>query len=64
MRAERRSRATCFFGMDTPTQYYEFAELCERLAVQAKDQRHKKILTEMASTWRDLAEKIESDNDR
>jgi hypothetical protein len=64
MHSERSSRATCLFSMDTPTQYYEFAEVCERLAIQTKDERHNKILREMAVTWRKLAEKIERENDR
>jgi hypothetical protein len=64
MRPERPCRAACLFGMDTRTQYREFAEACERLAIQTKDEQHKKILREMAVTWRELAEKIERENDR
>jgi hypothetical protein len=57
MHTERLSGAACLSGMDTPKQYYEFAEVCERLAVQTKNEQHKKILSEMAMTWRQLAEK-------
>jgi hypothetical protein len=50
--------------MDTPTQYHKFAEVCERLAIQTKDEQHKKVLWEMASIWRELAENIEREHDR
>jgi hypothetical protein len=52
------------FGMDTPTQYHEFAQACERLAIQTENEQHKKILREMAMAWRELAEKSERQNDR
>lgn len=64
MRPERLSPATCFLSMETPTQYREFAELCEHLATQTKDEQHKKILMEMAFSWKQLAEKIEGENNR
>lgn len=57
MHAERLSGAACLSGMDTLKQYYEFAEVCERLAIQTKNEQHKKILSEMAMTWRQLAGK-------
>jgi hypothetical protein len=50
--------------MDSARQYREFGEECDRLANKTKTERHKNILTEMARTWRELAEKIEKDNDR
>jgi len=37
------------------TQYREFAEECLRLAKQANDERHRKILKEMAEEWSKLA---------
>jgi hypothetical protein len=64
MRVEQPSRAACLFGMDARTQYREFADVCERLAIQTKNEQHEKILREMAATWRGLAEKIERENDR
>ncbi len=38
------------------TQYREFAEECRRLAKQVTDERHKKILKEMAEVWNKLGE--------
>lgn len=64
MRAEQLSGAARLSSMDTPKQYYEFAEVCERLAIQTRNDQHKKILKAMALTWRQLAEKIEGKNDR
>jgi hypothetical protein len=64
MRSERSCRTACLFDMDTRTQYHEFAEACERLAIQAKNEQHKNILREMAVTWRELAKKIEREKDR
>jgi hypothetical protein len=42
------------------TQYREFAEECRRLAKQVIDERHRKILREMAEVWSKLAD--EADN--
>ena len=42
--------------METPTQYREFAEECDRMAKQADTERQRNILTEMAEAWRRLAE--------
>ncbi len=43
------------FHMETPAQYREFAEECDRLARQTEKEGHRKILEEMAETWRKLA---------
>ena len=40
-------------------QYREFAEECLRLAKQANDERHRKILKEMAEVWSKLAEEAD-----
>lgn len=48
------------FHMETSAQYREFAEECDRLARQAETDGHRKILVEMAETWRKLA--AETDN--
>jgi len=40
--------------------FREFAEECDRLARQASADHHRKILIEMAKTWRKLAD----DSDR
>ncbi len=42
--------------METATKYREFAEECERLAKQAKTERHRAVLLEMAAAWKQLAE--------
>jgi hypothetical protein len=41
-------------------QYLKFAEECEALAEQAKTERHRAILMEMARTWRELARESET----
>lgn len=45
--------------MDSSKQYHAFAEQCDHLAVQVKNEQHQKILKEMAAAWRELAEEIE-----
>jgi hypothetical protein len=45
--------------MTPSTQYREFAEECLRLAKQANDERHRKILKEMAEVWSKLAEEAD-----
>jgi hypothetical protein len=55
MPSERRSRGFRLFHMEKPEQYREFSEECERLAKQAKTERHRKMLREMAEVWRELA---------
>ena len=37
-------------------QFREYAEECERLARQTVAEHHRKILLEMAETWKKLAE--------
>ena len=44
-----------WFPMETGTKYREFAAECERLAKQAKTERHRTVLLEMAAVWRELA---------
>jgi hypothetical protein len=41
--------------METPTQYRQFAEECDRMANQADTERQRGILREMAEVWRQLA---------
>jgi hypothetical protein len=45
--------------METPALYRQFAAECDRLAAEAKTERHRKILQEMAEVWRKLAEKAD-----
>jgi hypothetical protein len=35
--------------------YEEFAAECERLAKDAREERHRSVLMEMAEAWRQLA---------
>ena len=46
----------CFLSMQTPQQFRAFAEGCERLAKQTKDEHYQKVLREMAKEWIKLAE--------
>jgi hypothetical protein len=41
--------------METPTQYRQFAEECDRMAKQAYTECQRGILREMAEVWRRLA---------
>ncbi len=45
--------------MQTQTQYRDFAEECDRLAKQAKTERERMVLNEMAEVWRSLAEEAD-----
>jgi hypothetical protein len=42
--------------MQPSTEYRIFAEECDRLAENAKTERHRKMLGEMAEAWRKVAE--------
>ena len=59
MHAERVCRQAGCLRMQTATEYRRFAEECERLAREAKAERHREILMEMADVWRKLAEESE-----
>jgi len=43
----------------TPTQCREFADQCGWLAREAKMERHRQVLKEMAEAWRKLAEEVD-----
>ncbi|HTV36668.1 MAG TPA: hypothetical protein VMF12_09560 [Xanthobacteraceae bacterium] len=45
--------------METPEKYRQFAEECEQLAKQSKNDEHRRVLQEMAEVWRSLAEGVE-----
>jgi hypothetical protein len=45
--------------MQTTTQYQDFAEECDRLAKQAKTERERIVLNEMAEAWRKLAGELD-----
>jgi hypothetical protein len=55
LRRELGPRPANFLHMGKAEQFREFAEECERLARQATADHHRKILLEMAKTWRKLA---------
>ena len=59
MHSERAYRRRGYIRMKSSSQYREFAEECHQLAQQAKDQRHRKILDEMAEVWNKLAEEAD-----
>ena len=40
----------------TKRKYEQFAAECERLAKEARGERHRSVLMEMADAWRKLAE--------
>ncbi len=53
----------CFLSMSTSAQYRAFAEECDRLVVEEiKDTRLRKMLNEMAQTWRKLADEEDGKN--
>jgi hypothetical protein len=54
MQPERAVRPDRFLNMETTARYREFAEQCERLARQAKTERERAVLLEMAAVWRQL----------
>jgi hypothetical protein len=56
MHAERRVPHASLFRMETTARKYEeFAAECERLAKDAREERHRSVLIEMAAAWRQLA---------
>jgi len=59
MRAQRLSCPPGLFHMETPEKYRQFAEECEQLAKQSKNDEHRRVLQEMAEVWRSLAEGVE-----
>ncbi len=61
MQPERRFQRRGWIGMKPATQYREFAEECDRLAKEAKIERHRQVLQEMAETWRRLAQEADAD---
>jgi hypothetical protein len=64
MHSERGYRELGWLQMQTPADYRKFAEECRRLAGDAKSERQRKILQEMAEAWRTLADETERDAQR
>jgi hypothetical protein len=48
-----------YSGMETATEYRRFAQECRRLAREAKTERHRQIMEEMARAWDGLAKETE-----
>jgi hypothetical protein len=59
MHQERPGRAAGYSGMETSTEYRQFAQECRRLAREAKTERHRNIMEEMARAWDRLAKEAE-----
>ena len=49
--------------METSTEYRRFAQECDRLAREAKTERHRKIMQEMAQAWEKLAKETDGDGE-
>jgi len=45
--------------METSTEYRRFAQECDRLAREAKTERHRKIMQEMAQAWEKVAKEAD-----
>jgi hypothetical protein len=60
MHSERTGRGICFFPMETAAQYRLFAEECESLAKQLRDEARREVLKEMAEEWRKLAQALQN----
>jgi hypothetical protein len=61
MHLEQLAWAAGFIGMETPdnemrAQYQRFALECDQIAIKAKSEDQRKVLQQMAETWRRLAE--------
>ena len=48
--------------MEPTTEYERFAEECRRLALEAKTERHRKIMEEMAEAWMKLAKEADRES--
>ncbi len=58
MQQERPFCATGCSGMENLSQYREFTEQCELFAAEAKTERHRNILKDMAEAWRRLVQEL------
>src|SRR5260370_38146678 len=47
--------------METSSEYRRFAQECHRLAREAKTERHRKIMQEMAQAWERLAKETDGE---
>jgi len=62
MHSEQPRRPAGCSGMETTTQYRRFAEECRRLAGEARTERHREMLEEMAQAWEKLAREAEQES--
>jgi hypothetical protein len=61
MHPERPACAAGYSGMETSTEYRRFAQECRRLARDAKSERHRNIMEEMAQAWDQLAKEADGE---
>jgi hypothetical protein len=61
MHRERRLRSVRYSGMETATEYQRFAQECRRLARDAKTERHRNIMEDMARAWDQLAKEADEE---
>ena len=59
MRSERAGPTAGCPGMETSTEYQQYAAECRRLAREAKTEQHRRVLEEMALAWETLAKEAE-----
>jgi hypothetical protein len=50
-----------YSDMETSSEYRRFAQECHRLAGEAKTERHRKIMQEMAQAWERLAKETDGE---
>ena len=50
-----------YSGMETSTEYRRFAQECRRLARDAKTERHRSIMEDMARAWDQLAKETDDE---
>ena len=61
MHPERSACAAGYSGMETSSEDRRFAQECHRLAREAKTERHRKIMQEMAQAWERLAKETDGE---
>jgi hypothetical protein len=61
MRPERPGCAAGYSDMETSTEYRRFAQECRRLARDAKTERHRNIMEDMARAWDQLAKEADGE---
>jgi hypothetical protein len=54
------SKNAPLIAMETPSQYREFAQTCDRLAGLVESEAHRALLIEMTEEWTKLAREAEN----